>query len=61
MPIWRTPTHPEVGDKGQVIEWDAEVVRVHHADRTVTVAVFDDEQGDRLVELPFVTERSTNP
>jgi hypothetical protein len=43
------------------MEWDAEIVTVHHEDQTVTVEVFDQDHGDRLVEMPFVCERSSNP
>lgn len=56
MPVWRTPYYPQVGDYGQVLEWDAEVIAVHPSDHRVTVEIYDDEQGDRFVEMPFISE-----
>ena len=58
MAVWHSPTYPEVGDYGQVMEWDAEVVTVHHEDETVTVEIFDEDNGHRLVEMPFISERA---
>lgn len=55
-PHWETPTYPEVGDRGQVGYWDAEVVSVHAQDETVTIEIFDEDEGSRLVEMPFVID-----
>ena len=53
MIIWNTDHTPKIGDMGQIMEWDAAVVTVHEQDETVTILIFDEAQGDRMVEIPY--------
>ena len=53
MITWNTDHTPKIGDMGQIFEWDAEVVTVHEQDETVTILIFDEAQGDRMVEIPY--------
>lgn len=52
--VWVSDTLPQIGDRGQVEEHDAEVVRVDHIDQTVEVLVFDQDDDDYyVIGMPY--------
>lgn len=44
--FWHSDTTPEVGDYGQVNEYDAEVIAVDPLGRTVTLEVYSGADGE---------------